>query len=516
MVQEVLRMQDITKIYSNGFIANKDVTLAVNSGEIHALVGENGAGKTTLMKILFGMEEPQSGKIILNGKEVKITSPLDAIDKGIGMVHQHFMLVPSLTVAENVVLGVEPIKNGQFDMARAIQMTQEMADKYNFKLNATDRICDLSVGLKQKVEILKALIKGANILILDEPTAVLTPQETEELFEKLLLLKESGHALIFISHKLEEVMRLCDRITVLRHGYAVGRDEIANLDETKISRMMVGRDIILKLEKEAPKPQQPLIEVENLVYINDEGRRMIDGVSLMVRAGEVVGIAGVEGNGQSELTEVISGMLPFSSGAIRINGQDIKGKSIREIRDVGLAHISEDRMKFGCAADLSIRENIISDRFNKKEFKLFGFLDNRKIKELVTHCIQEFEIACDDMDQPVRMLSGGNIQKVVVAREFTSGGNVILASQPTRGIDVGATEMIRKSLIKMSREGNVATLLISADLNEVLEVSDRLLVMRKGKVVAHFPKANEVSENELGEYMLGIKTMTTQQMGEVI
>lgn len=506
-------MQDITKIYGNGFIANKDVTLSVNSGEIHALVGENGAGKTTLMKILFGMEEPQGGKIYLKGEEVKIANPLDAIDKGIGMVHQHFMLVPSLTVAENVVLGIEPVnKRRQFDFAKAVQMTQDLADKYNFRLKATDKVADLSVGLKQKVEILKALIKGAEILILDEPTAVLTPQETQELFKELLLLKENGHAIIFISHKLEEVMQLCDQVTVLRHGYTIGTDVIENLDETKISRMMVGRDVVLKIEKDDPSPKEKLVEVKGLRYLNEDGRCVVDGVDFSIRAGEIVGVAGVEGNGQSEVADIIAGMLPYSIGSVKVNGQEIHGKSIRQIRDLGVAHISEDRMKSGCAADLSVKENIISDRFNQKEYRFGPFLNGKKINALVDRCIEEFDIACDDRDEQIRMLSGGNIQKVIVAREFTSGANVVIANQPTRGIDVGATEMIRKSLIRMAREKNVGTLLVSADLNEVLEVSDRLLVMRKGKVVAHFPKANEVSEDLLGEYMLGIRTMTPEEL----
>ena len=512
MENEVLRMQNITKIYSNGFVANKDVTFGVEKGEIHALVGENGAGKTTLMKILFGMERNEEGSILINGEEIHITSPLDSIAKGVGMVHQHFMLVPSLTVAENVVLGVEPMSGGLFDFDEAVKETQRIADKYNFDVDAKLPVRDLSVGQMQKVEILKALIKGAKILIMDEPTAVLTPQETRELFEQLQILKEDGHSIIFISHKLEEVMEICDRVTVLRHGRCLGTYDIKDMTETKISRLMVGRDVVLKMDKPQHDRGEVVMELDKVVKINSIGKRVLNGLSLKVRKGEIVGIAGVEGNGQSELASAICGLDAHSAGLIKINDVDIAGKPIKDIRELGLAVISEDRMVDGVAADRSIRENIISDRFDKPEFKKGIFMNNKYINQVVDECIQEFEIACDDRDQPVRMLSGGNIQKVVVAREFTSGRNVVLACQPTRGIDVGTAEMIRKYIIKMTREKNAAVLLISADLNEVLECSDRLLVMRKGKITAAFPKANEVSEETLGEYMLGVRDMTAEEM----
>ncbi len=509
---EVMRMQNITKIYPNGFIANKDVTFAVGENEIHALVGENGAGKTTLMKILFGMEAPQEGKIFINGKEEKLSNPLDAIAKGIGMVHQHFMLVPSLSVAENVTLGAEPMKNGLFDFAAAVKATQEIADKYNFNVDAVSKVRDLSVGQMQKVEILKALYKGAKLLILDEPTAVLTPQETEELFEQLFKLRDNGVSIIFISHKLEEVMRICSKVTILRHGRCMGSLSTDGLDEAAISKLMVGRDVVLKIDKEPPKTGKPVISIRNLVKINSIGKNVIDDISFDIREGEVVGIAGVEGNGQSELSEVLAGLTGFASGEVKLNDTSIKGKSVREIRDLGMAYIAEDRMVEGVAGDMSIKMNIVADRFTKPEFKKGLFMDAKKINDIADQYIKDFEILCDGRDQPVRMLSGGNIQKVVVAREFTSGANFILANQPTRGIDVGTAEMIRKTIVRKSREEGTATLLISADLNEVLECSDRLLVMHKGKIVAAFPKANEVSEHTLGEYMLGVKTMTPEEM----
>lgn len=514
MSEEALRMENITKIYSNGFMANKDVSLIVNKGEIHALVGENGAGKTTLMKILFGMENFQSGRILLDGVEEKITNPLEAIAKGIGMVHQHFMQVPSLTVAENVTLGMEP-GHILYDKAKAIAMTQQISDKYQLRVNAKDIVADLGVELRQKVEILKSLVRNCKILILDEPTAVLPPQETKELFAQLKLLKEDGISIIFISHKLEEVVQLCDRITVLRAGRTIGSDDVRNLTPAKISRMMVGRDVVLAIDKEEPVTKQTVLEIKNVRHRNQDRVQVVNGVSFKLRAGEILGIAGVEGNGQNEIAELVSGLIPLNHGDIILNGMSIRGKTIRQIRDKGMAYISADRMKYGCAPQLSIRENIMADRIHDQKYrKCRIFLDTRKINDEVDRLIKEFEVSCDNRSQPIRMLSGGNIQKVIVAREFTSGANLIVANQPTRGIDVGTAEMIRKTLVHKTRKENIAALLVSSDLNEVLEVSDRLLVMKDGKVVAHFRRAHDVTDELLGEYMLGIRRMTEEEMGE--
>ena len=513
---EALKMENITKIYPNGFVANKGITFSVQQGEIHALVGENGAGKTTLMKVLFGMEQPQEGAIYVNEKKVKISSSLEAIELGVGMVHQHFMLLPSMTVAQNVTLGMEPRKNGLVDTQKAVQITQEMSDKYRFGLDATARVGDLSVGLMQKVEILKALIRGAKVLILDEPTAVLTPQETRELFEQLKLLRTEGHSVIFISHKLEEVMELCDNVTVLRHGYCNGTHPISELDAAGISRLMVGRDVVLKIEKEDPKPGKPILEVRNLTRTNAEGKKTLNDVSFTIHEGEVLGIAGVEGNGQSDLSDSISGMVSYDSGTVKLNGKDLKGMKIVDIRAAGMSVIPEDRMTVGCVNDLSVQDNAIADRFDKKENMNGIFLDKKKAKSITDALIKEFEISCDSQDEAIRFLSGGNIQKVVVAREFTSGANFVVANQPTRGVDVGTAEMIRKYLVRQTREKGIGSLLISADLNEILEVSDRLLVMRQGRIVAAFPKANVVDVDELGEYMLGIRTMTAQEMEGVL
>ena len=512
MAKEILRMENITKIYDNGFVANKDVTFWLNEGEILALAGENGAGKTTLMKVLFGLEKPQTGRVLLNGEDANIKNTLDAIAKGIGMVHQHFMQVPSLTVAENVLLGIEPMKNGLFDFEKAVEMTREVSEKYNFHVDPLAKISDLTVGQKQKVEIMKVLIKGAKIVIMDEPTAVLTPQETDELFEQLLRLRDDGHSFIFISHKLEEVKRICSRITVLRRGQCLGSYDLSDMSEADISRLMVGRDVVLQFEKEDPTPGDPIVKVRDLVKINADGKRVLDGLSFNIRAGEVIGIAGVEGNGQSELSDVLSGMDGFASGTVELNGQSIEGKTVFEIRQQGMSLIPEDRNIHGAAGEMSICDNIISDRYFKPGYKKGLFINKKYIENVADEYIKEFQIACDNKKQPVRFLSGGNVQKVVVAREFTTGGNFIIANQPTRGIDVGAAELIRKAIVRKSREEGTATLLISADLNEVLGCSDKLFVMRKGKIVAVFPKASEVSEAELGEYMLGLKTMTEKEM----
>lgn len=517
MMKTILSMENITKVYSNGFIANKGVSLSVNEGEIHALVGENGAGKSTLMKVLFGVEKPEEGKIILRGEQVTIDNPTVAIKYGIGMVYQHFMLVPSLTVSENLVIGMEPKKHGLFDMDAAVKITTEAAQKYNFAVNPLAKIEDLSVGQKQKVEILKALVRGATILILDEPTAVLTPQETKELFTELKGLKSEGYTVIFISHKLGEVTDLCDRVTVMRAGRTIGVEEIKNVTERDISRMMVGRDVILEIEKEKAKPGEPVLRVEHVSKVGSSGtKKVLDDVSLCIHRGEILGIAGVEGNGQKEISEIIAGMDKLFEGSVAVGAGmlDARSHSIRQIREAGVAHISEDRMTYGIVGDGAISDNIVSDRYYKPEYQKGLLLDLKKIDVLADELIQSFNVKCDGKDQPIRMLSGGNMQKVVAAREFTSGSTLIIANQPTRGIDVGASEFIRNELVEL-RDKGAGVLLISADLNEVMEVSDSLLVMSEGHIAAYFPDAKTVTEDELGEYMLGIKRMTPEEVRSV-
>ena len=513
--QYILEMRGIIKVYPNGFVANKDVNLAVRKGEIHALVGENGAGKSTLMKVLFGVESHEEGQILLNGQHVKIDNPISAIDMGIGMVHQHFMLVPSLTVAENIVLGREPKRSGiLIDMEKAVKDTTEICEKYNLRVDPRAKVRDLPVGMKQKVEILKALYRQAKVLILDEPTAVLTPQETAELFVELKRMKEAGHTIIFISHKLNEVKELCDRVTVLRLGRSIGTADLDGMTEQEISRMMVGRDVILEIEKDPANPEMEVLRVRDLNLNSGDGRPILRNVNFSVRSGEILGVAGVEGNGQKELSEIVTGLRPFARGEVSIEGKSIRGKTIRQIRDMGVSHISEDRMTYGVAARAGVRDNVISDRFFKPEYCKHGFLKMKEINDLTRRLISEFHIKCDDVDAPIKTLSGGNMQKVVAAREFSQFPHLSIVNQPTRGIDVGATEFVRNKIVEL-RDDGTAVLLISADLNEILELSDSLIVMHGGEIVAYLPDAKHVSEQELGEYMLGIKHQSPDEIRRV-
>lgn len=515
MHSEILCMKGITKIYPTGVAANKNVDFSVKKGEIHALMGENGAGKSTLMKILFGLEQPEEGEIYLNGSKISITSPNAAIKYGIGMVHQHFMLVPSLTVAENVVLGIEPKKGGFVDFEKAVEMTMELSKKYNLEVDPRAVIESLPVGTKQKVEILKALIRGADILILDEPTAVLTPQETEELFKELINFKEKGHTIIFISHKLKEIKQICDRITIMRNGRNVGVFNNSDITKEEISRLMVGRDVILKAEKSKSNPKDTVLNIKDLNLVNETGKNVLNDIQLSVRSGEILGIAGVEGNGQRELVEIITGLRKAGSGEISINGNAINNLSIKQIRNLRLSHIPEDRMTYGVAADASIEENLISDRYDKKDYNKLFLLKMNKLNELSGKLINEFAVKCDSQKTSVKMLSGGNIQKVVVAREFSSEPVLLIADQPTRGIDVGATEFIWKKIIEM-RDSGAAVVLVSADLNEVMELSDSLIVMYGGEIAAYFEDASKVSEEELGTYMLGLKRQSKEEVRRVV
>ncbi len=511
MEKNILSMKNITKVYSNGFVANKNVNFSVHEGEIHALVGENGAGKSTLMKMLFGSEKPDEGRILLYGEEIHIDNPTVAIRYGIGMVHQHFMLVPSLSVADNLVIGMEPEKNGLYDAAKAEKIAREASEKYNLIVDPKAKVVDLSVGLKQKVEILKALIRGAKILILDEPTAVLTPQETKELFIELKNLKNQGYTVVFISHKLNEVKELCDRVTVLRAGKMIGVEEIANVSEQDISRMMVGRDVRLNIEKEKAVAKETVLKVSHVNKANALGKQVLKDVSFRIPRGVILGIAGVEGNGQSEISEIISGMDGDFEGEVEVNGKSTRKMSVRELRENGVAHISEDRMTYGIVGDGSIAENIISDRYYKKEFQKGFLLNQNKINHLVEELIEKFNVKCDGKDQPIRMLSGGNMQKVVAAREFTNNADLIIANQPTRGIDIGASMFLRNKLVEL-RDAGASVLLISADLSEVMEVSDRLIVMSGGKISAYFENAEDVTEEEMGLYMLGLKQMPPEEI----
>lgn len=511
----VIQMKGINKIYPNGIVANQDVDFNVRKGEIHALMGENGAGKSTLMKMLFGLEQPTSGEIIVNGEKVELTSPTVAISKGIGMVHQHFMLVPSLSVAENMVLGMVPTKSGMLiDFKKAVEITEEYSKKFNLPVDANAKVVDIPVGMKQKVEILKALVRGAKILILDEPTAVLTTQETEELFKELKHLKEEGYTIIFISHKLNEIMEITDRMTILRGGKCMGVHETKNVTEVEISRLMVGRDVILNVEKDKAQPTDEVLRIRDLEYVNEWGKKMLNKVSFSVRKGEILGIAGVEGNGQKELVDMLFGFKTPDGGSIKMNGEEIIGLNQRQLREKHISLVPEDRMLYGIAASGSIEENLISDRCGKDKFNKGILFDMGAIHEEADRLIEDYTVLCKSRNQEVGMLSGGNIQKVVVAREFSNEPQLIIADQPTRGIDVGATEFIRKKLVELSRSG-IAVLLVSADLNEVMELSDSLIVMYGGSISAYFEDTEQLNDEMMGRYMLGLEHQSPEEIRRV-
>ncbi len=511
----VVQMKGITKVYPNGIAANQSVDFSVRRGEIHALMGENGAGKSTLMKMLFGLEQPTEGEIRINGEKVSLSSPTAAISHGIGMVHQHFMLVPSLTVAENIVLGMVPKKSGMFiDYKKATELTREYAEKFNLAVNPDAKVVDIPVGMKQKVEILKALIRGAKILILDEPTAVLTTQETTELFRELIHLKEQGYTIIFISHKLNEIKQITDRLTIMRGGKSMGVYETASITEQEISRLMVGRDVVLDVQKDPPEPTDVVLSVRGLEYVNEWNKKMLDGVSFDVRKGEILGVAGVEGNGQRELVDMLFDLSEPDAGTARVNGQDVINVPQARIRALGVSLVPEDRMTYGIAETATIEENLISDRYEQKRFNKGPLFDMKAIHAESEQLISDYTVLCKSSQQKVKMLSGGNIQKVVVAREFSSDPTLIIADQPTRGIDVGATEFIRKKLVDLSRAG-AAVLLVSADLNEVMELSDSLIVLYGGKIAAYFDDTSQLDDILMGEYMLGLKHQSDEEIGRV-
>ncbi|MEM7128245.1 MAG: ABC transporter ATP-binding protein [Chloroflexota bacterium] len=500
----LVTMTGITKIYPNGVTANQNVDFSVQKGEIHALVGENGAGKSTLMKILYGLEEPTSGQIALNGQQVHIPNPHMAIELGIGMVHQNFMLVPSFTVAQNVVLGREP-KRGRFvDSEKAIQITNNLAKEYGLEVDAEATVETTPVGMRQRVEILKTLYRGADLLILDEPTAVLTPQETDDLFEAVHRLVDQGKTVIFITHKLVEVKEISQRVTVMRQGEVTGRVNTANVTEEEIARLMVGREVFLDVNKPPQQQGQSIAQIRHLGYISETGRPMLRNLSFDVYAGEILGIAGVEGNGQTELAEVLSGLKAATTGDIAVNGHTLTEADARRVRLAGVAHIPEDRLTNGVALESSIAENLVVDRYEQPPFTRHGILSPMQIRQNAEALIQAFDIRTSGPDAPIGSLSGGNMQKVIVAREFSAEPMLLIAAQPTRGVDIGASEFVRNQLIEKRNEGK-AVLLISADLAEVMSLADRIAVLYKGEIVGIFDNSPELTEHELGLYMLGIK-----------
>ena len=504
-----IEMRHISKAWP-GVVANDDVSLSVRQGEIHALVGENGAGKTTLMNILYGLVRPNSGEIAINGQPAHITGPRDAIRLSIGMVHQHFMLIPPLRVAENIVLGYEP--GGTYSPYQADQARERIAkisEQYGLHIDPDAVTGQLSVGQQQRVEILKVLYRGAQILILDEPTGVLTPQETQELFLVLRGLVAQGKTIIFITHKLREVLELSDRVTVLRRGRVAGHLITRETSQEEIARLMVGREVLLRVEKAPANPGAVLLSVENITANSERGLSALRGVSLEVRAGEILGIAGVEGNGQSELVEVITGLRKATGGKVLLRGQPITNLSARQIRLDGLAHIPEDRRESGLVLAYSIKDNLILGRQRWKSFSIRGLLLRlREILSWAVRLIHEFDIRAPGPAALARSLSGGNQQKIIVARELSAEPKVLVASQPTRGVDIGAIEFIHRRLIEQ-RDAGAAILLVSAELDEIRSLSDRIAVMYEGRIVGI--ESPEVSEERLGLMMAGASAATIEE-----
>lgn len=514
-MEYILEMKNISKIYSNGVKANENVNFNLKKGEIHALVGENGAGKSTLMKIIFGMEVPSKGELILRGEAIQFQNSKEAIARGIGMVHQHFMLVESFTVAQNIVLGMEPQKGLFVNDEEAVSFTKKISSQYNLEVNPKEITRNLPVGVKQKVEILKALARGAEILILDEPTAVLAPQETEQLFEELFQLKEKGHTIVFISHKIPEIKRISDRITVIKSGKTVGTYLGSEVSETEISNLIMGCEMDTSIVKDAAKLGERIISVKNLSYKDENQVETLKGVNFGVKQGMIFGIAGVQGNGQVELINMMTRRVPVQDGDILFRGKSIRDESIAKIRRSAYGYIPEDRLDQGVAAKEPIRDNMIANRLGQKEFCKKGLLDFKFINKYVRQQIQDYEIRCTDGKQPVSMLSGGNMQKVVIARECENNPDILIAEQPTRGVDIGAAHIIHKRMVSL-REQNCATLLVSADLSEILKLSDVIAVMYEGEMVAYFEDTKDLNEEKLGLYMLGLERHSAEQIEKAV
>ena len=499
-----IEMNDITVTFP-GVIANDNITFSLKKGEIHGLLGENGAGKSVLMKTLYGMHTPDKGKILVNGNEVRINNPSIAIKLGIGMVHQHFMLVPHLTVAENIILGQELTINKFFlDTKKTLEHISVFCDRYNLCIDLDSQIHSLPVGMQQRVEILKALYRGADILILDEPTSVLTPQESEELFKAVIALKDQGKTIVFISHKLKEVLQICDRITVLRKGKVIGTVKTVDTNQNDLAKMMVGREVKLSYQKEENKKKKIVLKVENVETFNDRGVPALKGVNLNVNAFEILGIAGVQGNGQSELVEVITGLRKANKGKIILNDKNITGISPKNRIKMGISHIPEDRQKRGLILDFSVMENLMLGSHDTPPFSNDKLRINyEKIVDFAEKLIEDFQIKTPNKDTKVRYLSGGTQQRVVVAREFSRNPGLIITAQPTRGLDVGATEYVHSKLIEMRDQGS-AILLLSADLDEIWMLSDRIAVIFEGKIVA-IKDPKETNRQEIGLLMAGAK-----------
>jgi simple sugar transport system ATP-binding protein len=494
-----LEMVDISKSFQ-GVIANSDINIFIEEGEILGLLGENGAGKTTLMNILYGLYQPDSGAIRINGKNIIIKSPVDSRRYGIGMVHQHFMLIQNHSVAENIALGYE--KSPQMFPQRKIKDSiLSFSQKFNFNIDPSQKVWQLSAGEQQRVEIIKALINGADLLILDEPTSVLTSQETQDLFQNLREMKTQGHLIILISHKLDEILEICDRVTVLQKGRIVGEARTADVDKKSLARMMIGRDIIFQIEKEPIERSDKVIKIENIVVKDDKDLEAVKGVSFDIYRNEIFGIAGVSGNGQRELVEAITGLRAVDSGKIAINDEDITNESVRCIYNSGIAHVPEERIKFGIAPGLCLYDNAILKQHHKQKYSNKLFLAYSKIKEHAQRLLSDFKVLAPSINVQTKNLSGGNIQKLILGREISEDPALLVASHPTYGLDVGATEYLRKQLLQRRKEGG-AVLLVSEDLEEIFELCDRIAVMFQGEFMGILD-SDDPRINDIGLMMAG-------------
>jgi simple sugar transport system ATP-binding protein len=495
----LLELRAITKRFP-GVLANDGVDFELSKGEVHALLGENGAGKSTLMNIVYGLYHPDEGEIRLNGNPVRIGSPRDAIDLGVGMVHQHFMLIPVMTVAENIVLAVEPTAGPFLDLGAAEKRVGELSTQFGLAVRPDARVSSISVGMQQRAEILKALYRGAQILILDEPTAVLTPQEAAELFAIIRSLQAEGKSIIFISHKLNEVLEIADRITVLRQGRKIDTVPRAGATPEGLARLMVGREVVLRVDKAPADPGETLLEVDGLRVLDERGLECVRGLSFEVKAGEIVGIAGVDGNGQSELIDALTGLRRPSGGRIVVAGRNVTTAGSRECLDLGVGHIPEDRQVRGLVLDFTLAENLALHDFREEPDSRWGWLYPKRLVARASRLLKEFDVRGGGPQTPAASLSGGNQQKVVVAREVSRNPKVLVAAQPTRGLDVGAIEFVHRRLIA-ERDNGRGILLVSFELDEILTLSDRILVVFEGRIAGEY--APTVSEEELGIAMTG-------------
>jgi ABC-type uncharacterized transport system ATPase subunit len=503
----VLELRDITKRFP-GVLANDHIDLTLEEGEIHALLGENGAGKTTLMNILYGLYQPDQGEILVRGKTIDVHSPSDAIASGVGMVHQHFMLVPVFTVTENVMLGDEEVKTGGvLNRKQASQKIRQISEQYGLQVDPDTFIKDLPVGVQQRVEIIKLLYREADILILDEPTAVLTPQEADELFKIMRSLTERGKSIIFITHKLREVMDVADRITVIRRGKVIGSTRPSEADQSMLAEMMVGRAVQLEVERTPAKVGGTVLTVEDLVVLDERHQVAVDGISFDVRAGEVLGIAGVQGNGQTELVEALTGLRPPVSGKVSLVGEEITNSKPRQITELGSAHVPEDRQRDGLVLTFPIQDNLVLNTYYQPPFTKGVIMDESKIQEQAGRLIQEFDVRTPSAMTPAGSLSGGNQQKVIVAREFSRPIRLLIASQPTRGLDVGSIEYIHARIIGKRDEG-CAVLLVSSELDEIMGLSDRIAVMYRGKII-EILTAEQATKEKVGLLMAGVKPVVS-------